>query len=62
MNLVKFSFLSEGNGISNYVGHESDLVNPLKICLGIAEKDIPVKKQGNSPIYMQATAGMRMLK
>ena len=62
INSVYFYCLSVDKGMSNYVGHESDLTKPIKTCLRDARKKIPKKMRKKSPVFMQATAGMRMLK
>ncbi|KAL4609393.1 ectonucleoside triphosphate diphosphohydrolase 2-like [Arapaima gigas] len=51
----------EGGGISNYVGQQGAAGRSLKACLDKATKDIPKIRHHLTPVYLGATAGMRLL-
>uniref|UniRef100_A0A8C4WFP0 Ectonucleoside triphosphate diphosphohydrolase 2 n=1 Tax=Gopherus evgoodei TaxID=1825980 RepID=A0A8C4WFP0_9SAUR len=48
-------------GISNYSGSPGEAGNSLKPCLGQAMKEIPEGQHDQTPIYLGATAGTRLL-
>ncbi|XP_026152358.1 ectonucleoside triphosphate diphosphohydrolase 2 [Mastacembelus armatus] len=50
-----------GGGISSYVGQQGAAGQSLKVCLDQAVKDIPKEKHQLTPVYLGATAGMRLL-
>ncbi|XP_019957902.2 ectonucleoside triphosphate diphosphohydrolase 2-like [Paralichthys olivaceus] len=52
----------EGGGISSYAGVRGGAAKSLKICLDKAVKDIPKSRHSQTPLYLGATAGMRLLK
>uniref|UniRef100_A0A8C0QRX5 Ectonucleoside triphosphate diphosphohydrolase 2 n=1 Tax=Chelonoidis abingdonii TaxID=106734 RepID=A0A8C0QRX5_CHEAB len=51
----------QGPGISNYSGSPGEAGNSLKPCLGQAMKEIPEEQHDQTPIYLGATAGMKLL-
>ncbi|KAG6927290.1 ectonucleoside triphosphate diphosphohydrolase 2-like [Chelydra serpentina] len=51
----------QGPGISNYSGSPGEAGNSLKPCLSQAMKEIPKEQHDQTPIYLGATAGMRLL-
>ncbi|KAM4719369.1 ectonucleoside triphosphate diphosphohydrolase 2 [Anableps anableps] len=51
----------EGGGISSYAGQNGGAGESLKACLDQAVKDIPKERHQNTPVYLGATAGMRLL-
>ncbi|KAH1179441.1 hypothetical protein KIL84_022024 [Mauremys mutica] len=51
----------QGPGISNYSGSPEEAGNSLKPCLGQAMKEIPEEQHDQTPIYLGATAGTRLL-
>ncbi|KAM9117334.1 ectonucleoside triphosphate diphosphohydrolase 2-like [Pangshura tecta] len=51
----------QGPGISNYSGSPGEAGNSLKPCLGQAMKEIPEEQHDQTPIYLGATAGTRLL-
>lgn len=55
-------FSSPGGGISSYAKEPSGAGNSLKLCLNQALKDVPKEKHSVTPLYLGATAGMRLLK
>ncbi|XP_056006617.1 ectonucleoside triphosphate diphosphohydrolase 1-like isoform X2 [Ostrea edulis] len=50
-----------GGGISSYENDPSALRPPLEVCLREAEGVVPVDKQSVTPVYLGATAGMRLI-
>lgn len=52
---------STGGGISSYAGQRGAAGQSLKGCLDQAVKDVPKEKQQLTPVYLGATAGMRLL-
>ncbi|KAL5016783.1 hypothetical protein ScPMuIL_006372 [Solemya velum] len=50
-----------GPGISSYVGDVSALGPALKLCLDPVKSQVPSDKHASTPIYLGATAGMRLL-
>jgi Golgi nucleoside diphosphatase len=48
-------------GISSFAANPSQAGESLKDCLLKAEEVIPPSKHSSSPIYLGATAGMRLL-
>lgn len=52
----------QGKGISSYAGQNGAAGMSLEKCLDQAVKDIPKEKHQNTPVYLGATAGMRLLK
>ncbi|XP_033487627.2 ectonucleoside triphosphate diphosphohydrolase 2-like [Epinephelus lanceolatus] len=51
----------EGGGISSYAGAPGDAARSLEACLEQAVKDIPKSRHHQTPLYLGATAGMRLL-
>uniref|UniRef100_A0AAY4ACP5 Ectonucleoside triphosphate diphosphohydrolase 8 n=1 Tax=Denticeps clupeoides TaxID=299321 RepID=A0AAY4ACP5_9TELE len=52
----------EGGGISSYKQNPLAAGQSLRKCLDVAKATIPAKQHGTSPVYLGATAGMRLLK
>ncbi|KAM5141088.1 ectonucleoside triphosphate diphosphohydrolase 1 isoform 2-T2 [Mantella aurantiaca] len=52
----------EGNGISSYHGKPVDAGRSLQACMNKAQDIIPVSKHKETPVYLGATAGMRLLR
>lgn len=50
-----------GGGISSYVGQQGAAGHSLEACLDQAVKDIPKERHHVTPVYLGATAGMRLL-
>ncbi|XP_074145184.1 ectonucleoside triphosphate diphosphohydrolase 2 [Sminthopsis crassicaudata] len=50
-----------GGGISSYAENPSGAGESLKDCLDQALKDVPKKRRSATPLYLGATAGMRLL-
>lgn len=50
-----------GGGISSYAGQRGLAGQSLKPCLDQAVKDIPKERHHLTPVYLGATAGMRLL-
>ncbi|KAM4532155.1 ectonucleoside triphosphate diphosphohydrolase 2 [Fundulus diaphanus] len=48
-------------GISSYAGQSGAAGRSLEACLDQAVKDIPKERHQNTPVYLGATAGMRLL-
>lgn len=60
---VRYLFISPtGGGISSYAGQLGAAGRSLETCLNQAVKDIPKEKHQLTPLYLGATAGMRLLK
>ncbi|XP_035496630.1 ectonucleoside triphosphate diphosphohydrolase 2 isoform X1 [Scophthalmus maximus] len=53
---------AKGGGISSYAGVRGGAAESLKACLDQAVKDIPKSRHRQTPLYLGATAGMRLLK
>lgn len=51
----------EGGGISSYAGQQGAAGQSLEACLEQAVKDIPKDRHQLTPVYLGATAGMRLL-
>uniref|UniRef100_A0A1A7Y0E5 Ectonucleoside triphosphate diphosphohydrolase 2 b n=2 Tax=Iconisemion striatum TaxID=60296 RepID=A0A1A7Y0E5_9TELE len=51
----------KGGGISSYVGQTGAAGRSLEACLDQAVRDIPKERHQNTPVYLGATAGMRIL-
>uniref|UniRef100_A0A8C9RTP2 Ectonucleoside triphosphate diphosphohydrolase 2 n=1 Tax=Scleropages formosus TaxID=113540 RepID=A0A8C9RTP2_SCLFO len=51
----------EGGGISSYAGMQGAAGHSLELCLEKATKDIPKIRHHLTPVYLGATAGMRLL-
>ncbi|KAM4634123.1 ectonucleoside triphosphate diphosphohydrolase 2 [Polymixia lowei] len=51
----------KGGGISSYAGLKGEAGQSLKSCLDQAVRDIPKARHYLTPIYLGATAGMRLL-
>ncbi|NXC47986.1 ENTP2 diphosphohydrolase, partial [Penelope pileata] len=51
----------EGPGISSYSSSPPAAGQSLERCLGQALRDVPREKQAGTPLYLGATAGMRLL-
>lgn len=50
-----------GGGISSYENNPSALRPPLEVCLREAEGVVPDDKQSKTPVFLGATAGMRLI-
>lgn len=50
-----------GHGISSYEANPEGLAPGLRYCLSEAKATIPKDKQSSSPVYLGATAGMRLI-
>ncbi|XP_056288466.1 ectonucleoside triphosphate diphosphohydrolase 2 isoform X1 [Pseudoliparis swirei] len=50
-----------GGGISSYAGQQGAAGRSLEACLDQAVKDIPKERHRLTPVYLGATAGMRLL-
>lgn len=55
-------FLSTGPGISSYSSTPPAAGTSLVPCLNQALRDVPKEKHAGTPLYLGATAGMRLLK
>lgn len=55
-------FLSAGPGISSYSSNPPAAGTSLVHCLNQALRDVPKEKHAGTPLYLGATAGMRLLK
>ncbi|XP_069561627.1 ectonucleoside triphosphate diphosphohydrolase 2 [Brachyistius frenatus] len=51
----------KGGGISSYAGQRGAAGQSLEACLGQAVNDIPKDRHQVTPVYLGATAGMRLL-
>ncbi|XP_074546627.1 ectonucleoside triphosphate diphosphohydrolase 2-like [Halichoeres trimaculatus] len=51
----------KGGGISSYAGQQGAAGQSLEVCLDQAVKDIPKERHKVTPVYLGATAGMRLL-
>ncbi|CAJ1070924.1 ectonucleoside triphosphate diphosphohydrolase 2 [Xyrichtys novacula] len=51
----------KGGGISSYAGQSGAAGKSLEVCLDQAMKDIPKERHKHTPVYLGATAGMRLL-
>ena len=51
-----------GPGISHFANDPSQVAKSLEPYLEFAKKKIPEEKIKDTPVYMGATAGMRMLR
>ncbi|XP_043076872.1 ectonucleoside triphosphate diphosphohydrolase 2 isoform X2 [Puntigrus tetrazona] len=51
-----------GGGISSYAGQLDAAARSLEACLKQAMRDIPPERHHHTPVYLGATAGMRLLK
>lgn len=51
-----------GDGISSYVINPSGAGQSLSECLDVAVASVPVSQHKTTPIYLGATAGMRLLR
>ncbi|XP_054468722.1 ectonucleoside triphosphate diphosphohydrolase 2 [Anoplopoma fimbria] len=52
---------AKGGGISSYAGQQGAAGQSLETCLDQAVKDIPKERHRLTPVYLGATAGMRLL-
>ncbi|XP_051926813.1 ectonucleoside triphosphate diphosphohydrolase 1 [Hippocampus zosterae] len=57
----KHSCNVKGPGISSYAGTPWKAGQALRECMREAEKNIPEKRHAQTPLYLGATAGMRLL-
>nr|XP_020454980.1 ectonucleoside triphosphate diphosphohydrolase 2-like [Monopterus albus] len=53
---------AKGGGISSYAGVHGGAARSLEACLEQAMSDIPKSRQHQTPLYLGATAGMRLLR
>ncbi|XP_069465838.1 ectonucleoside triphosphate diphosphohydrolase 2 [Ambystoma mexicanum] len=51
----------KGPGISSYAKNPPDAGRSLEVCLNQAVEDVPAERHAVTPIYLGATAGMRLL-
>ncbi|KAI3361687.1 hypothetical protein L3Q82_002049 [Scortum barcoo] len=51
----------KGGGISSYAGQQGGAAQSLETCLDQAVKNIPKERHRLTPVYLGATAGMRLL-
>nr|XP_055036226.1 ectonucleoside triphosphate diphosphohydrolase 2 [Misgurnus anguillicaudatus] len=51
----------KGGGISSYAGQPGAAGRSLEVCLKQAMRDIPLDRHRRTPVYLGATAGMRLL-
>ena len=51
-----------GAGISSYADNPSGAGQSLVECLNQALRDVPKERHAGTPLYLGATAGMRLLK
>lgn len=54
--------LPPGGGISSYADNPSGAGQSLVECLNQALRDVPEERHASTPLYLGATAGMRLLK
>ena len=54
--------LLAGPGISSYASTPGKAGESLSVCMKEAEQHVPVKRHQETPLYLGATAGMRLLK
>lgn len=54
--------LPPGGGISSYADNPSGAAQSLVECLDQALLDVPRERHAGTPLYLGATAGMRLLK
>lgn len=54
--------LSAGPGISSYSSKPPAAGKSLEHCLRQAMRDVPKEKHAGTPLYLGATAGMRLLR
>ncbi|KAJ8285675.1 hypothetical protein GJAV_G00029650 [Gymnothorax javanicus] len=52
---------AKGGGISSYEGEKGGAARSLEDCLNQAVRDIPKSRHWQTPVYLGATAGMRLL-
>jgi len=57
-----YLFILIGDGISSYVENPQAAGESLKKCLDIAKAVIPEGQRKATPVYLGATAGMRLLR
>lgn len=55
-------YTESGGGISSYAGQQGAAGQSLEVCLDQAVKDIPKERHKLTPVYLGATAGMRLLR
>lgn len=58
----QFCFPFTGPGISSYSSNPLAAGTSLEHCLNQALRDVPKEKHTGTPLYLGATAGMRLLK
>ncbi len=51
-----------GDGISSYVQNPPAAGESLKKCLEVAKAAVPEGQRKTTPVYLGATAGMRLLR
>ncbi|XP_061887684.1 ectonucleoside triphosphate diphosphohydrolase 2 [Entelurus aequoreus] len=52
---------AKGGGISSYAGQQGAVGRSLEACLDQAVQDVPAHRHTVTPVYLGATAGMRLL-
>ena len=58
---IHYRSLLSGGGISQYTNDPSQAGKSLEPCLDVAHNAIPAGLRRETPIYLGATAGMRLL-
>lgn len=58
---LKYDFFVLGLGISSYENDTHGLVPGFQYCLNQAEAQVPEEKRSETPVYLGATAGMRLM-
>ncbi|XP_072310497.1 ectonucleoside triphosphate diphosphohydrolase 2 [Eucyclogobius newberryi] len=52
----------KGGGISSYAAERGGAARSLELCLDQALRDVPEERRASTPLYLGATAGMRLLR
>ncbi|XP_074842222.1 ectonucleoside triphosphate diphosphohydrolase 3 isoform X2 [Carettochelys insculpta] len=52
----------KGPGISSYANNPQEMVKPINNCMNKVKEKIPSHLHKNTPVYLGATAGMRLLR
>ena len=60
--ILNYCAINAGGGLTTYAEQPSNLSAPLEVCLKEAQNKIPSDKHKTTPVFLGATAGMRMLK
>lgn len=59
--MTSMFILHPGGGIASYTGQAGAAGRSLEVCLDQAVKDVPRERHRLTPVYLGATAGMRLL-